>query len=65
MAPAERRGVLILKPTGETWLLPYYYYPDGLPLLLRKQPIWAAGDTPHLMPVEQGLPWPVCPSNGE
>ena len=30
--------------------------PDGLPLLLRKQPIWAAGDTPHL-PVEQGLPW--------
>ena len=30
---------------------------DGLPLLLRKQPIWAAGDTPHLMPVEQGLPW--------
>ena len=31
--------------------------PDGLPLLLRKQPIWAAGDTHHLMPVEQGLPW--------
>ena len=31
--------------------------PDGLLLLLRKQPIWAAGDTPHLMPVEQGLPW--------
>ena len=31
--------------------------PYGLPLLLRKQPIWAAGDTPHLMPVEQGLPW--------
>ena len=31
--------------------------PDGLPLLLRKQPIWAAGDTPHLWPVEQGLPW--------
>ena len=31
--------------------------PDGLPLLLRKQPVWAAGDTPHLMPVEQGLPW--------
>ena len=31
--------------------------PDGLPLLLRKQPIWAAGDTPHLMLVEQGLPW--------
>ena len=30
--------------------------PNGLPLLLRKQPIWAAGDTPHLMPVEQGLP---------
>ena len=24
--------------------------PDGLPLLLRKQPIWALGDTPHLMP---------------
>ena len=24
---------------------------------MRKQPIWAAGDTPHLMPVEQGLPW--------
>ena len=37
--------------------------PDGLPLLLRKQPIWAAGDTPHLMPVEQGLPWhPPPPS---
>ena len=34
--------------------------PDGLPLLLHKQPIWAAGDTPHLMPVEQGLPWPVA-----
>ena len=31
--------------------------PDGLPLLLCKQPIWAAGDIPHLMPVEQGLPW--------
>ena len=31
--------------------------PDGLPLLLRKQPIWVAGDTPHLMLVEQGLPW--------
>ena len=31
--------------------------PDGLPLLLGKQPIWAAGHTPHLMPVEQGLPW--------
>ena len=31
--------------------------PEGLPLLLRKQPIWATGDTPHLMPVEQGLPW--------
>ena len=31
--------------------------PGGLPLLLRKQPIWAARDTPHLMPVEQGLPW--------
>ena len=31
--------------------------PCGLPLLLRKQPIWAAGDTPHLMLVEQGLPW--------
>ena len=21
------------------------------------KPLWAAGDTPHLMPVEQGLPW--------
>ena len=31
--------------------------PGGLPLLLRKQPIWAAGDTPHLMLVEHGLPW--------
>ena len=31
--------------------------PDGPPLLLRKHPIWAAGDTPHLMPVEQGLLW--------
>ena len=31
--------------------------PDGLPLLLRKQPIWDVGDTPHLMLVEQGLPW--------
>ena len=31
--------------------------PDGLPLLLCKQPIWAAGDTHRLMPVEQGLPW--------
>ena len=30
---------------------------DGLPLLLRKQPIWAVGDTSHLMPAEQGLPW--------
>ena len=30
--------------------------PNGLPLLLRKQPIWATGDTPHLMPVEHGLP---------
>ena len=38
---------------------PYVLFPltAGLPLmLLRKQPIWAAGDTPHLMPVEQGLP---------
>ena len=31
--------------------------PSGLPLLLRKQPIWAAGGTTHLMPVEQGLSW--------
>ena len=31
--------------------------PDGLPLLLRKQPIWATRDTPHLMLAEQGLPW--------
>ena len=31
--------------------------PGGHPILLRKQPIWAAGDSPHLMPVEQGLPW--------
>ena len=43
---------------------PYVLFPltAGLPLidsrfLLRKQPIWAAGDTPHLMPVEQRLPW--------
>ena len=34
--------------------------PDGLPLLLRQQPIWAAGDTPHLMPVE-----PPPPPNGD
>ena len=34
--------------------------PGEHPLLLRKQPIWAAGDTPHLMPVEQGLPWQEC-----
>ena len=31
--------------------------PGGHPLLLRKQPIWAAGGTPHVMPAEQGLPW--------
>ena len=31
--------------------------PDGLPL---KQPIWAAGDTPHLMPVEH-TPLPPLP----
>ena len=37
--------------------------PDGLPLLLRKQPIKAAGDTPHLMPVEQGSPAP-CNAHG-
>ena len=29
--------------------------PRGHPLLLRKQPIWAAGDTPHLMDLM--LPW--------
>ena len=34
---------------------PYVLFP--LTASLRKQPIWAAGDTPHLMPVEQGLPW--------
>ena len=38
--------------------------PGGHPLLLRKQPIWAAGETPHLMPVEH-LPLsvgaPGCP----
>ena len=28
----------------------------GRPLLLGKQPVWAAGDIPHLMPVEHGLP---------
>ena len=27
------------------------------PAPVHKQPIWAAGDTPHLMPVEQGFPW--------
>ena len=34
-----------------------WFAPDGLPPLLRKQPILAAGDTLHLMPLEQGLPW--------
>ena len=35
----------------------------GLPLVgsLRKQPFWAAGNTPYLMPVEQGLPWQPPP----
>ena len=33
-----------------------WFAPDGLPLLLGKQPVWAAGDIPHLMPVEHGLP---------
>ena len=42
---------------------PYVLFPltAGLPLMgshscCTKQPIWAVGDTPHLMPVEQGLP---------
>ena len=38
--------------------------PDGLPLLLRKQPIWAAGDTPHrvaLAPGSDGAGWPSHP----
>ena len=39
--------------------------PGGLLLMLRKQPIWAAGDTPHLMLVGQGLPWhPVATGAG-
>ena len=41
---------------------PYVLFPltAGLPLMgsrSAKQPIWAAGDTPHLMPVDKGLPW--------
>ena len=30
--------------------------PGGPHPVLCKQPAWAAGDTPYLMPVEQGLP---------
>ena len=34
----------------------YKWLPMLQPLLC-KQPFWAVGDTPHLMPVKQGLPW--------
>ena len=61
-------GALFLQAlSGPSTICPFpphgWSAPDGLPLLLRKQPIWAAGDNPHLMPVEQGLPWhPPQPS---
>ena len=59
-------GAFLHALSGPSTICPFsphgWSAPDGLPLLLRKQPIWAAGDTPHLMPVEQGLPWhPVPP----
>ena len=46
-----------------TFPLPSPFPSLGLSLCRpRKQPIWAAGDNPHLMLVEQGLPWhPVAP----
>ena len=54
-------GAFLHALSGPSTICPFpphgWSAPDGLPLLLRKQPIWAAGDTPHLMPVEQGLPW--------
>ena len=55
------RGALFLHAlSGPSTICPFprhgWSAPDGLLLLLRKQPIWAAGDTPHLMPVEQGIP---------
>ena len=58
-------GGLLVLVWGVGWEALVVPFPltAGLPLLLRKQPIWAAGDTPHLMPVEQGLPWHlVAPS---
>ena len=55
-------GALFLHAlSGQSTICPFpphsWSAPDGLPLLLHKQPIWAAGDTPHLIPVEQRLPW--------
>ena len=38
-------------------LSPHGWSAGGLHPVSCKQPVWAAGDTPHLMPVEQGLPW--------
>ena len=55
-------GAFLHALSGPSTICPFpphgWSAPDGLPLLLRKQPIWAAGDTPHLMPVEQGTPPP-------
>ena len=57
--PAAPPGLFLHALSGPSTICPFppHGWSDELPLLLRKQPIWAAGDTPHLMPVEQGLPW--------
>ena len=57
-------GALFLHAlSGPSTIIPFpphgWSAPDGLPLLLRKQPIWAAGDTPHLMRVQPPPPPPA------
>ena len=51
-APRVSRPSTICPFPPHGWSAPY-----GLPLLWRKQLIWDAGDTPHVMPVEHGLTW--------
>ena len=54
-------AVFLHEPSGPSaiWIFPPHSWsaPDGLPLLLRKQPIWAAGNTPNRCRFKQGLPW--------
>ena len=53
-------AVFLHEPSGPSAICTFpphsWSAPDGLPLLLRKQPIWAAGNTPNGCQLSRGYP---------